>query len=159
MLDASTPLVIPALGHLYAALGPLVEALLRLVVAAALIMHGLRMTFGFFPNTGIPLRNVRMLAAQFERDGYRPGWLWARTISITQLVGGPMLALGLFTRLAAIPIVIFLAVAIVDRWRANGYFWNKLGVEYVLLWGVAALYFLVNGGGLYSLDRLIGREF
>jgi len=41
----------------------------------------------------------------------------------------------------------------------GGYFWNTLGLEYTLMWTVAAFYFLVYGGGLYSLDHfLIGRE-
>jgi putative oxidoreductase len=101
-----------------------------------------------------------MLSAQLDRDGYRPGRFWAPAISITQLVGGPMLAIGLLTRLAAIPIVIFLVVSNFERWRVGGYFWNKTGLEYTLMWTVAALYFLVHGGGTISLDHLlIGRQF
>jgi putative oxidoreductase len=159
MLQSTPSLVFPALGTVYATLAPLAEALLRVVVGVALVMHGLRMTFGFFPDTGIPLRNVRMLAAQLDRDGYRPGKLWAPVLSITQLVGGPLLTVGLFTRLAAVPIVVFLAMATYDRWRTSGYFWNRQGFEYTLLWGVAALYFLVHGGGTCSLDHLLGWEF
>ncbi len=117
------------------------------------------MTFGLFPSTGLPVRNLAMLSAQLDRDGYRPGKFWAPAIAITQLVAGPMLALGLLTRLAAIPIVIFLLVANYERWRVGGYFWNKLGVEYTLMWTLGAFYFLVHGGGAISLDRLlIGRE-
>ena len=94
----STPLLFPQLASLYQTLGPWAEALLRVGVGLALVPHGLRMTFGFFPNTGLPVRNLAMLSAQLDRDGYRPGKLWAPLISLTQLVGGPMLALGLFTR-------------------------------------------------------------
>jgi putative oxidoreductase len=146
------------MANIFATLAPLVEAMLRVVVGTALVMHGLRMAFGFFPDTGIPLRNVGMLAAQLDRDGYRPGRLWAPIIAITQLVGGPLLIVGLFTRLAALPVVVFLAMATYDRWQ-SGYFWNKQGFEYTLLWGVAALYFMVQGGGVYSLDRWLGWEF
>jgi uncharacterized membrane protein YphA (DoxX/SURF4 family) len=32
-------------------------------------------------------------------------------------------------------------------------------MEYTLMWLVATFYFLIHGGGLYSLDHLIGREF
>jgi uncharacterized membrane protein YphA (DoxX/SURF4 family) len=70
-----------------------------------------------------------------------------------------MLALGLFTRLAAVPIFLFLVVTNVERWRVGKYFWNQLGLEYTLMWTVAVFYFLVRGGGLYSLDHLIGRTF
>jgi uncharacterized membrane protein YphA (DoxX/SURF4 family) len=71
-----------------------------------------------------------------------------------------MLALGLLTRLVAVPIVIFLLVSNYERWRVGGYFWNKTGLEYTLMWTLAAVYFLVHGGGPISLDRLlIGREW
>jgi putative oxidoreductase len=143
------------LAQLYDVLAPLSEALLRVVVGLALVPHGLRMTFGFFPNTGLPVRNLTMLAEQLDRTGWRPGRLWAPLISITQLVCGPMLALGLFTRIAAVPIVLFLLVSNVERWRVGGYFWNRLGLEYTLMWTVAAFYFLVHGGGLYSIDTLL----
>ncbi len=116
--------------------------------------HGLRNTFGFFPNAGLPVRNLAMLAGQLDATGYRPGKLWAPLVSATQLVAGPLLALGLFTRLAALPIVLFLIVACVERWRVGRYFWNTLGLEYTLLWTIAAFYFLVHGGGELSLDRL-----
>ena len=79
--------------------------------------------------------------------------------SLTQFIAGPMLALGLFTRVAAVPIVIFLIVTNVERWRVGKYFWNQLGLEYTLMWTIAAFYFLVNGAGPISLDHLIGRAF
>ena len=156
----STPLWWPALGSLYPTLAPWAEALLRAAVGLALVPHGLRNTFGMFPSTGVQSHNLTELAKQLDRDGYRPGRFWAPTISLTQLVAGPMLALGLFTRLAACPIVVFLIVSNYERWRVGGYFWNKTGLEYTLMWTVAALYFLVQGGGTISLDHfLIGREF
>src|SRR5690242_8733617 len=94
-----------------ATLAPIIEALLRVMVGVALVPHGLRVTFGFFRNTGLPASNLKTLAAQLDRDGYLPGRLWAPLISLTELVAGPLLALGLFTRTAAVPIVIFLAVS------------------------------------------------
>lgn len=160
MLDASTPMIWPALGGIYQTLSPWTEALLRVAVGLALVPHGLRMTFGFFRNTGLDVHNLNMLANQLDRTGYRPGRIWAPAIAVIELVAGPMLALGLFTRLAALPIVIFLAVSCVERWRVGGYFWNKLGVEYTLMWMIAALYFLAHGGGALSLDHVLtGREF
>lgn len=160
MTEPPLPLIFSQFGGLYQTIGLLAEAVLRVSVGLALVPHGLRMTFGFFPNTGQPLRNVRMLADYLDKQGYRPGKAWALAISATQLVGGPLLALGLFTRLAAVPIVLFLLVSNIERWRVGKYFWNQLGLEYTLMWTIAAFYFLANGGGAYSLDRLIvGREF
>jgi putative oxidoreductase len=137
---------------------PWAEALLRAAVGLALVPHGLRNTFGFFPGTGQPSRSVKMLADQLDRTGWRPGIVWAPLISATLLVAGPMLALGLFTRWAALPVVIFLAVSCVERWRVGRYFWNQLGMEYTLMWTIAALYFLARGGGELSLDRLLGLQ-
>ena len=145
----------PAVTDILTALGPITEALLRIAVGAALIPHGLRMTFGFFPSTGQPLRNPRMLADYLDKQGYRPGRLWALAISATQLVCGPLLVVGLFTRLAAVPVVLFLLVTNVERWRVGRYFWNQLGLEYTLMWTIAAIYVLVHGGGAWSLDALL----
>jgi putative oxidoreductase len=145
------------LDDLYQTLTPWAEALLRVAVGLALVPHGLRNTFGMFPKTGVRSHNLVELAAQLDHDGYRPGRLWAPLISATQLVAGPLLALGLFTRAAATPIVLFLIVTNMERWRVGRYFWNQLGLEYTLMWTIAAFYFLVRGGGVISLDHLIGR--
>jgi len=158
MSDAAS-LIVPELGTLYRTLAPWAEMLLRVVVGLALVPHALRNSFGFFPNTGQPLRNIKMLADYLDKQGYRPGWLLAPAISAVQLICGPLIALGLFTRPAALPVVVFLLVSNVERWRVGRYFWNQLGLEYTLMWTLAALYFLVHGGGLYSLDHLLGREF
>jgi putative oxidoreductase len=137
-------------------LAPFADALLRVAVGLALVPHGLRNTFGFFPNTGVRALSVSELAKQLDQSGYRPGKFWAPAISITQLVGGPLLALGLFTRPVAAIVLAFLLVANVERWRVGKYFWNQLGLEYTLMWTIAAFAVLVHGGGLYSLDHLFG---
>ena len=141
----------------YAALIPVAEALLRVVVGVALVPHGLRMTFGFFPDTGMPAaqtcgcwRRSSTATAIGRADCGR------RSIAVTQLVGGPLFALGLFTRVAAVPIVVFLAMATLRPLAHERLFLEQAGLEYTLLWGVAALYFLVHGGGIYSLDHLLG---
>ncbi|MGD0024457.1 MAG: DoxX family protein [Xanthobacteraceae bacterium] len=157
MID--TPLVFPQLSHFYQTLAPFAYALLRAWVGLALIPHGLRNTFGCFPNTGVRSYNLKELAAQLDETGYRPGRFWAPAISITQLVGGPLLAVGLFTRPVAVPILIFLLVANVERWRVGKYFWTKLGLEYTLMWTIVTFYVLIHGGGFYSFDHWLGRAF
>ena len=135
---------------------PFADTLLRAAVGLALVPHGLRNTFGFFPNTGVRALNITDLAKQLDATGYRPGKLWAPAISLTQLVGGPLLALGLFTRPVAAVVLVFLLVSNVERWRVGRYFWNQLGLEYTLMWTIATLYVLISGPGPYSLDRLFG---
>jgi putative oxidoreductase len=142
------------LASLLQTLAPFAYALLRVAVGLALVPHGLRNTFGLFPNSGVAALNITALAKQLDAGGYRPGKFWAPAISLTQLVGGPLLALGLFTRPVAALVLVFLLVANVERWRVGGYFWNKLGLEYTLMWTIATFYVFVHGGGLYSLDTI-----
>ena len=144
------------MSSLYQPLLPFADALLRAAVGLALIPHGLRNTFGFFPNTGVRAHNLTDLAKQLDETGYRPGKIWAPAISLTQLVGGPLLALGLFTRPVAAVVLIFLLVSNVERWRVGRYFWNQLGLEYTLMWTIATFYVLISGPGPYSLDRIFG---
>src|ERR1700676_3315618 len=124
MPDQATPLLVSSPASLYAGLAPIAEALLRAVVGLALVPHGLRMAFGFFAATGGPIRDLSMMAAALDRWGYRPGKLWAPLIAATQLIAGPLLGLGLFTRAAALPVFLFLLVSNVERWRVGGYVWN-----------------------------------
>src|SRR5262245_66598613 len=110
MLDSSTPLILPQLGPLYQALAPWAEALLRAWVGLALVPHGLRNTFGFFPNTGVRSHNLAELAAQLDGDGYRPGKLWAAAILLKQVLGGPVAAPGLVTRPGGPALVVFFSL-------------------------------------------------
>jgi putative oxidoreductase len=154
----STAYVLAQLADVYATLGPVVEALLRVTIALCLIPHGLRTYFGMFPNTGMPINSLPMLVDVLDQGGYRPGWVWGPVIVVTELISGPMLALGLFTRLVSIPVFILLALSVYEH-RKFGWFWNTQGAEYPLIWAMASLFFLVNGGGVISLDHLIGWEF
>ena len=143
------------LASLFATLMPITETLLRITVGALLIPHGLRFAFGMFPNTGNPNTTIGELARSLDSWGYRPGWLWAPLIASTHLICGPLLVLGLFTRYAALQASIFLLVACFERWRVGRWFWNKLGMEYTVLWAVASLWVLAHGGGAWSLDHCL----
>jgi len=159
-MDGSVPLFLPQLASLYHAAAPLAEALIRVTVGLALVPHALRFSLGMFPNSGSRALSIAALQGGLERSGYRPTWFWAYAILVVEFVGGPMLALGLVTRPVAAVIFVFLINAMIEHWRFDGYFWNKLGLEYPMIWSAGVLFFVVNGGGVYSLDSwLIGREF
>jgi len=53
------------------------------MVGLALVPQALRNTFGCFPTTGQPMRSIRMLADYIDKQGYRPGIVWAPAISAT----------------------------------------------------------------------------
>lgn len=156
---SETPLIVPVLGAIYQALGPWVEALLRFTVGAAMVPHGLRMCLGYFKGTGGPVDSVPKVAAFYDRRGYRPGWLWAYGTVLTQFIAAPCVALGLLTRPMALVLFVLLALSAYDHAKYDGYFWNKVGLEYPALWAIGVLYFVIHGGGLVSLDRLIGWQF
>jgi putative oxidoreductase len=157
---SQTPLVVPALGPIYQALFPWVEALLRFVVGMALVPHGLRMCLGYFKGTGGPISSVPEVAVMYDRKGYRPGWFWAYGTVFTQFVAAPLLAVGLFTRPMAFLVFALMALSACDHAKYDGYFWNKMGVEYPAMWAVGALYFVIAGGGVISFDHLVlGFEF
>jgi uncharacterized membrane protein YphA (DoxX/SURF4 family) len=48
--------------------------------------------------------------------------------------------------------------AVPFNWKF-GYFWTNRGIEYALLWLLLCTAIFFRGGGRYSLDRLIGKEF
>ncbi len=152
-MPAPDPLVIPQLGPLYAVLAPVAEAVLRAAVGLALVPHGLRLFYGFFPGTGVNLGSFAAFTAMLERGGYRPAPFWALIVYLTEFVAGPLLALGLFTRPAAFAVSVLTCLSVVEHVK-DGYFWNKQGVEYPGMWAAGALYFLANGGGTLSLDHL-----
>ena len=146
---------------LLATLAPYAETLLRAVVGLMLVPHGLRGSFGFFPNTGVRRDPGRSAFAQFagslERQGYRPSYFWAALACFIQMVVGPCLALGLLTHLAGLMAGGLLLLGAYWHKRAgHGYFWNTQGVEFPLMWALIALFFAVKGGaGGFALDFLL----
>jgi putative oxidoreductase len=140
-------LLVPALGPVYRRLAPVTEALIRLCAGLSLAVHGYAILFG----------NHEAFARFFERAGFAPGLFWTFVVGLTQFVGGLAFAAGLFTRVVAVPILIFLLTAIVYHTQF-GFYWDIKGYEYPLFWALVTLHFIARGGGPYSLDALIGRE-
>jgi putative oxidoreductase len=129
------------IGH---ALAPYTELLIRIYAGLALVAHGYPKLFG------ATVAN----AAFFESAGFRPGLMWAIVVGLTEVAGGLFLALGLFTRIAAVPILIFLLVAAAYH-SQFGFFWNARGFEYPLFWAIVVLHFLIRGGGGWSVDNYL----
>jgi putative oxidoreductase len=148
MMPDAPKLLIPPCGRLYAIFAPFTELLMRLMAGGSLAFHGYQILFG----------NIEGAGRFFESLDFENGLMWAWIVGILEFVCGLLLAVGLLTRLAAGPILVFLIVAIITFHWENGYNWEARGIEYPLFWAIVVLHFLVNGGGRWSLDRLIGRE-
>jgi putative oxidoreductase len=153
MAEATSRLYVPAFGSVYSAVNEYAEPILRIVLGGILIPHGCQKLFGLFGGMGFTGN-----AALFDRLGYTPGVFWGTLVGCTEIIGGVLLVLGLFTRFAAAAVLIFMIEAVKFTSARGGFFWSTQGFEYPLLIGACALFFLIRGGGNYSLDRGIGRE-
>jgi putative oxidoreductase len=151
---SSSRYYIPAFAGFYASLDAVVLPLLRAGLGIILMAHGAQKIFGMFGGMGITAN-----AAFFDKVGYAPGMLWGTLVGCTELVAGLLLVIGLFTRLAALSVVIFMIFAIHFTATHNGFFWTKGGMEYSLLILLCSLVFLVRGAGGYAVDGTMGKEF
>ena len=155
MTDATfqrTPLAVPALGRIYAALTPFTLPLLRVATGLLLVPHGAQKLFGALGGYGLA-----GTGQFFDSIGYSPGVFWALVVGIVEFFGGLALALGLATRVAASLAFVVLANAVLFH-LPNGSFVSDNGYELALLWSLAALVFAVRGGGNLSVDKALGRE-
>src|SRR6266849_2909654 len=123
MAEATTRLYVPALGGIYSAAHEYAEPILRIALGAILIPHGCQKLFGLFGGMGFTAN-----AALFDKLGYTPGIFWGTLVGCTELIGGTLLVLGLFTRFAAAAVVIFMIMG-VKFTSAKGFFWSQGGSE------------------------------
>ena len=143
-------LIIPALAGTYRRLAPFSYAMMRFSTGALLLPHGIQKVLSV---------SIQRFIDNIAQHGLpMPGFL-AYCTYFAESVGAACLMLGLFTRIAALMIWIEMAVIIiVFQWRF-GYFWTTRGIEYALLWWLLCGAIMLRGGGRYSLDRLLGKEF
>jgi putative oxidoreductase len=69
-----------------------------------------------------------------------------------------MLAIGLYTRIIAAAFAIEMAVISFAVLWPN-WSWGRRGMEYALFMGVVALAIFLRGGGRWSVDNLMRKEF
>ena len=142
-------LFVPAVAGLYEILAPLSYTLVRFSLGVFLIPHGYPKLFQ---------DDAVAASRNFVNFGWSHPLAWAYFIGALEFFGGIMLAVGLFTRIVAAAIAIETAVISFGLlWPVWG--WAKHGMEYALLMGILALAILFRGGGRYSVDHYIGREF
>ncbi len=127
---------------------------LRVALGAVFIGHGLQKVFGLFGGPGID-----GFARQLADFGYREERILAWVTGITELAGGTLLVLGLFTPLAAAGILGVMANAIALKYGASiippdGFhrFLNPDGVEQEVAYAAMALALTFTGPGRAALD-------
>jgi putative oxidoreductase len=125
--------------------------LLRLVVGLLFVGHGTQKLFGWFGGHG-----VEGTAGFLFQLGYRPARTHAVAAGFSEAVGGALLALGLFTPLAAAAIVGVMVNAIASVHGTKGPWITEGGYEYCLVMIVGALAPAIGGAGSASLDHAMG---
>ena len=102
---------------------------------------------------------ARIAAGNLLKTGFTPPMFWAWVVAYLELVGMIMLAAGLLTRPIAFMFFVEMAVITLTIQMPNGYFWTSRGCEFALLLTLVSFAFVMAGGGRYSIDRRLGREF
>ena len=144
-------LIFPGLAGLYETFSPASYSFMRFATGVVLLPHGIQK---------IMLGSAVNLAPFIDKQmGVPYPMIWAYLAVFTESVVAACLAIGLFTRLAALIIWIYMGIIIVFFQWQFGYFWTVKGYEYALLWWLLCLAIFFRGGGRYSVDRLFGKEF
>jgi putative oxidoreductase len=124
--------------------------LLRLVVGLLLAGHGAQKLFGWFGGFGFAATRD----AFGDRMRLRPAFLWTAMGGLSEVGGGILMALGLFSPLGSLGVIAAMLMAIVTAhwgrlWASEG------GMEYPLTLLVAALTLGLTGPGRLSMDSLL----
>jgi len=146
MADVSaTQKFIPALAW-YRPFEPLAYAFIRFCTGALIVPHGIDRLF--------------YSGSHAELGGFLAS-IPASAIGAFELVGGAFVALGLLTRPIALLFAIEWAGIAFAVPTPSGTSWVMAGESLHFPTWVAALCvaFVLRGGGYYSLDRLMGKEF
>ena len=142
-------LYVPGVAGLYEKLAPLSYTLIRVTLGLILIPHGYSKLF---------LNDAVSTSRNFVNFGWSNPIAWAYFIGALEFFGGILLAVGLFTRIVAATIVVEMSViAFAVLWP--NWSWGKRGMEYALFMGIVALAIFFRGGGRWSLDRTMRKEF
>lgn len=120
---------------------PLLLGLLRIVAGLLFLSHGLVKLFGFPPGAQ---PGPQQLFTMFGIGG------------VIELVAGTLIALGLFTRVAAFVASGEMAVAYWMFHAPNGFYPAANGGDAAILYCFLFLYLVAAGPGALALDNVLG---
>lgn len=120
---------------------PYFLSILRIAAGLVFFQHGLEKLFGIAGSRVESLSTIRGVGGLLET------------------IGGPMIALGIFTRFTSFILSGEMAVAYFRSWAPRG-FWRSFqgpGMEMSILFCYLYLFFFCAGAGPWSVDALISR--
>ena len=125
--------------------------LARLIFGVLMVAHGGQKLFGWFGGYGLA-----GTAGFFEQLGFRPGRLFVVTASLSEVLSGILIALGLFGPVGpALLLSVMIVAAGSVHWK-NGLFAGTNGIEVPLLYATGAVALALTGYGPFSLDAVLG---
>jgi putative oxidoreductase len=131
---------------------PAAYILVRIIVGSVFLSEGIQ-KFLFADALGV---------GRFIKIGIPAPEIMAPFVGIVEIVCGSLVLLGLLTRLASIPLLINILVAIattkIPLWMEKG-FWamaHETRVDWSMVLGL--LFLLILGGGRWSLDLLLAKH-
>jgi putative oxidoreductase len=143
------------MGWLFATDASATQLLLRPTLAIVVFPHGAQKALGWFGGYGF-----KGTMGYFRQRFPAPlGFL----AIVAEFLGPIGLALGLFTRVAAFGIACVMVVAVLSTHTPHGFLMNWYGnqkgegFEFHLLAIGIALALILGGGGLWSVDVMLGR--
>ncbi|MFD9893462.1 DoxX family protein [Amycolatopsis sp. NPDC059027] len=122
---------------------------LRLMLAVAMGAHGLIQVFGLFGGPDMAHFGTLLQGYGFSHNIEFLTWL----TGITEVAGGLLLAVGLFTPLAAAGLLGVGISAVRVKWSGGLFGSTGPGFELELTLAVMAFALLLTGPGWYALDR------
>lgn len=130
-------------------------AILRLMVGAMFVAHGVQKLFGWLGGGGLS-----GTSGYFESIGLSPGFPLAVAVGVTEFGGGLLLMAGALTPYVAGALIAVMAGAIWNVHRAHGFFINWAltpaaghGMEFHLVVIAALLCLAFAGPGALSVDH------
>ena len=149
MSMTNTRPLLPGLNRMYGQWSEWAYLLLRVAAGLMLIPH-------VWPK--LMAGPAAIAANVMARRGVEPALAAAYVAIIVEVAGAILITLGLFTRPMALILVLeFLVIAkthLVAGWGVG-----IGGAEFVVLWLLVYLFIMCRGGGPYSVDAMLGKEF
>jgi putative oxidoreductase len=142
--------MLPGLSAMYVQGEPWAYLLLRVVAGAMLIAHG-------WPK--LMAGPAAVAAGAMTRRGIEPAYAVACIAIFLELVGAACIILGLLTRPFALLLIIEFVIITYSHLTMGGWGVGGGGAEFAFLWLIVFVYILVRGGGPYSVDAKLGKEF
>jgi putative oxidoreductase len=122
-------------------------ALLRVVIGALFMGHGLQKLAGWFGGYGLDATG-----GAFESMGLRPGKVHATAAGVAETAGGAMLVVGAATPLAAAMLTGVMTTAVEKVHLEKGVWATDGGYEYNLVLTAALFAITAGGPGALALD-------